>query len=132
MASHRESQTSPSNRVPLLVSFLGLLIVILPLIYLPSSSGALAFPVLIMKFLGIVVGVGVASTGLDSYRTGNLQPAMVTGSAVIGLLSVGIIGGLIETSGGPLIPIWLWVLSAVLTIGAAIILTTRLLGKTAQ
>ena len=45
---------------------------------------------------------------------------------------VGIIGGLIETSGRPLIPIWLWVLSAVFAIGVAVILTTRFLGKTAQ
>lgn len=129
MAPHRESHSIPFVFVPLLVVLLGVFIGILPLIFLPSSSGALVFPVLIMKSLGVMVGVGVAGTGLYSYRSGNPQPAMVTGSAVIGLLIVGIIGGFIETSSGYLTPIWLWVLSAILVITLAVILPTRFLSR---
>lgn len=132
MVSHRESPTIPSELVPLLVLCLGVLIAILPLIFLPSSSGALIFPVLIMKFLGVMVGVSVAGTGLYSYRTGNHQTAMITGLSVIGLLIVGIIGGFIETSSGYLIPIGLWMLSTTSVIVLAVILTTRFLGGMAH
>lgn len=129
MSSRTESRTASLDQIPILVSLLGLLIAVLPLLLLPSSSGALLFPVLIMKFLGVVVGVGVAGTGFYSHRTGNLRPALFTGSAVVGLLVVGIVGGLVEWTGGPLVPIWLWILSAVFAMGIAVAVANSLFNK---
>ncbi|WP_373189280.1 hypothetical protein [Halolamina sp.] len=130
MESHRQSKSTPSKGLPFLVSLLGLLIAVLPLIYLPTSSGPVAFAILMMKAIGVIIGLGVVGVGLYSYRTGNPQPAMATGLAVIGLLIVGIIGGLIETTGGPLVPIWVWALSALLVVGTVRIVTNRFLAKT--
>ncbi len=115
----------------LLVSALGILIVILPLIYLPSPGGALAFPVLIMKGTGIVVGLGVVSIGLHSYRTGDPRPAVATGLTVIGLVTTGVLGGLVETTGGGfLVPIWMWFLASILVIGIAFLVAYRFVDET--
>lgn len=113
------------NRLALLVSALGLLVAVLPIVYLPSSSGGVGFAVLVMKGIGVAVGLAVVGVGLYSYRTGNLRPAVATGSTVVGLVVVGAIGGFVETTGGPLIPIWVWFLSAVLVIGVAFGATYR-------
>lgn len=130
MESHSQPKSIPLKGLPFLVSLLGLLIAVLPLVYLPTSSGPVAFAILMMKAIGVLVGLGVVGVGLYSYRTGNSQPAMATGLAVIGLVVVGVIGGLIETTGGPLVPIWVWAISALLVVGLAIIVTTRFLGET--
>lgn len=120
----------PANRPALLVSLLGLLVAVLPLMYLPGSSGPVAFAVLVMKAIGVVVGLGVVGVGLYSYRTGNPRPAMATGSAVVGLVAVGSIGGFVETTSGTLIPIWVWALSAVVVAGTAVVVTNRVLDET--
>lgn len=130
MESDRKIEPVFSRGLPALVALLGLLVAVLPLLYLPSSSGPVAFAVLVMKAIGVVVGLGVIGVGLYSYRTGNPQPAMATGSAVVGLVVVGIVGGFVETTGGRLVPIWVWALSAVSVVVIAVVLTNRFLGDT--
>lgn len=112
------------DRLPLLVSALGVLVAVLPVAYLPSSSGALVFVVLVAKGIGVTTGLGVICVGLYSYRTGDPRPAAATGLMVVGLIGVGVIGGLVERV-GPLVPIWVWLSSAVLVVVGALTLTYR-------
>lgn len=113
------------DRLPLLVSALGVLVVVFPVAYLPSSSGAVAVVVLAAKGIGVAAGLAVVGVGLYSYRTGDHRPAAVAGSVVVGLVVVGAIGGLVESVSGRFVPIWVWFSSAVLVVGAAPILTYR-------
>lgn len=89
--------------------------------YLPSSSGGLAFVVLVVKGIGVTTGLWVVCVGLYSYRTGDPQPAAVAGSVVVGL----VVGGLVESVSGRFVPIWVWFSSVMLVVGAAPILTYR-------
>lgn len=119
------------TRIPLAVIVLGILVAVLPLLFLPESSGPVAFAIRLMQGIAVLVGVGVVGTGFYSYRTGNPRPAVATALTILGLVLVGAIGGLVETSGGPLIPVWAWVVSAVL-VGAFAITTTNRVVKRRQ
>lgn len=125
MGRERTAKGILPDRLPLLVSALGVLVAVLPVAYLPSSSGALAFVMLVAKGISVTTGLGVVCVGLYSYRTGDPRPAAVAGSMVVGLIVVGVVGGLVESVSGHFIPIWGWFSSAVLVVGAAPILTYR-------
>lgn len=112
-------------RLPLLVSALGVLVAVLPVASLPSSSGALAFVMVLAKGIGVTTGLGVVCVGLYSYRTGDPRPATAAGSVVVGLVVVGVVGGLVESVSGRFVPIWAWFSSVVIVIGATPILTYR-------
>lgn len=116
---------SPDSRIIILVVILGVLVAVLPLMFLPKSSGPVAFAVRLMQGIAGVVGLCVIGAGFYSYRTGNLRPGVATGLTVIGLILVGALGGIVETSGGPLIPIWAWFMSAILVIAFAVVTTNR-------
>ncbi|WP_336345082.1 hypothetical protein [Halalkalicoccus ordinarius] len=113
------------DRLPFLVSALGVLVAVLPVAYLPSSSGALAFVMLVAKGIAVTTGLGVVVVGLYSYRTGDSRPAAVAGSVVGGLVVVGVVGGLVESASGRFVPIWVWFSSVVLVVGATPILIYR-------
>jgi hypothetical protein len=83
----------------------------LPLVVLPESSGPIAFVVDLLQTVAVVVGLSVVAAGLYSYRTGNPRSAVAAGLIVVGLTVAGALGGLVETSGGPLVPIWVWMVS---------------------
>ena len=119
---------STGDRRALPVVLLGILIAIVPLILAPSPGGGgpITFVVRLMQAIAVLVSLGVVATGVYSYRTGNLRPAVAAATTIIGLLIVGVVGGLIETTGGPLIPIWVWVLAAVVAISASLAVTYRL------
>ena len=114
-----------SNRLPFIVSALGVLIALVPVISLPSSSGAVAFAVLAIKGIGILVGLGVVGVGIHSYHTGDRRLAAVTGVTVLGLFVVGVVGGLIEATTDLLVPIRAWFSSAILVIGLAYTMVAR-------
>lgn len=117
------------NRFALSIVVLGLALAVLPLVLLPESSGPVAFALTMMQGIAIVVGLGVGTIGLYSYRTGNLRPALATGLSVIGLGVVGAVGAYVEMTGGPLIPIWVWLLSAMLIIGIVLMMTYRVMDQ---
>lgn len=118
-------ENSLLNQLPLLVSGLGILVAVLPVVLLPSSSGAVAFVVLVTKGIGVTAGLGVVGVGLYSSRTGDHRPAAATGLVVIASVVVGVIGGLVEVTSGLLVPIWVWFSSAMLAVGVAVVLTYR-------
>lgn len=123
---------SSDNRISLAVVALGILVAVLPLLLLPESSGPVAFAIKLMQAIAVIVGLGVVGAGFYSYRTENLRPAVATGLIVIGLLLLGALGGIVETSGGPLIPIWAWFVSVILVIAFAIVTTNRVVNGRQQ
>lgn len=109
---------SARERRALPVIVLGILVVVVPVLLVPSpgDGGPITFEVRLMQAIAAVIGLAVAATGVYSYRTGNLGPAMAAGTTVAGLVMVGIVGGVIGTAGGPLVPIRAWALSATLVV----------------
>lgn len=130
MEQYRGSSSIPPTSLGLFIVVLGVLIVVLPLVFFPTSSGPVGFAVLMIKGIAIVIGLGVSVAGFYSYRTEKPRPAVATGLIVIGLVIVGLIGGWIETTGGPLIPIWAWALASILVIGLALAATSRYVDET--
>ena len=125
---HQSKQfLSTGDRRALPVVLLGTLIAIVPLILVPSpgDGGPITFGVRLLQAIAVLVGLGVGTTGVYSYRSGNLRPAVAAAMTIIGLLIVGVVGGLVETTGGPLIPIWVWILAAVVAISASLAVTHR-------
>ncbi|EMA55495.1 MULTISPECIES: hypothetical protein [Halococcus] len=120
--------SSNGDRRILPVIVLGVLVAIVPLfaIHPPSESRRIAVAVRVFQAISVAVGLGVISTGVYSYRTRNLQPAVTAATTVLGLVVVIVTGSLIELTGGPLIPIWGWVLAALLAIGIALAVTNRI------
>lgn len=95
MVSNRESESTTTRSLPILISLVGLLIAFLPPIYLPSYTGPAGLAFLMIEISGVITGLGVFSIGVYSYRTGNRRPAKATGLAIIGLVIMGITGGFI-------------------------------------
>lgn len=108
MKERAEKGPSTRDRRALPVVVLGLLVSIVPVLLVPSpgSGGPITFAVRLMQAIAVLAGLGVVATGIYSYWTGNLRPAVTTGATVIGLVLVGVVGGFVEMTGGPLIPIW--------------------------
>lgn len=128
-----QAKPSPSvkDRRALPVVVLGILVAFVPFLLVPSpgSGGPITFAVRFMQTIAALVGVGVVGSGIYSYRTGNLRPAATAGSTVVGLILVGGIGGIVEMTGGPLIPIWIWALAALFVIGISLVVTHRLVDR---
>lgn len=122
---------SADTRIPLAVIALGILVAVLPLFLLPESSGPVAFAISVLQGLAVLAGFGVVGAGLYSYRTGNPRPAVATALTLLGFALIGAVGALVETSGGPLIPIWAWVVSAIL-VGILATATTNRVTKRGQ
>lgn len=108
-----------------LVVALGVLVAVLPLVSLPESSGPMAFLISAVQVVAGVVGVAVAIAGVYSYRTGNPQAAVAAGLMIVGFVTVGAVGGLVETSGGPLVPIWVWMVSILVVVLGSLAVSER-------
>ncbi|EJN60013.1 hypothetical protein HSB1_21710 [Halogranum salarium B-1] len=108
-----------------LVVVLGVLVAVLPLVSLPESSGPMAFLISAVQVVAGVVGVAVAIAGVYSYRTGNPQAAVAAGLMIVGFVAVGAVGGLVETSGGPLVPIWVWMVSILVVVLGSLAVSDR-------
>lgn len=126
------SKLVPTNgdrrAIPVIV--LGIFVALLPFLFLPSpgDGGPITFVVRLMQGIALLAGIGVIYSGYYSYRTRNLRPAIAVGSSIIGLVVVGAVGGYVETSGGPLIPIWVWFLAAIVVIGISFWISYQFVG----
>lgn len=126
-----ENQTklgpSTGDRRALLVVVFGILVATIPFVLVPPSSPGdpVAFAVLLVQVIVAVVGLGVAATGVYSYRTGDLRPAIAATTTIVGLVIVGAVGGLVEMAGGPLVPIWVWLLATVTVVIISLTVTYR-------
>ncbi|WP_265111847.1 hypothetical protein [Halosolutus halophilus] len=127
MERHVKRFLSTGDHRALPVVVMGILVAIAPFLLIPSpgDGGPITFAVRLMQVIAAVLGLAVAVTGIYSYRTGNLRPAMVTATTIFGLTIVGVVGGLVEMTGGPLIPIWAWLLAAALVLPASLAVTYR-------
>jgi hypothetical protein len=54
---------------------------------------------------------------------------MTAATTVTGLVLVIAIGALVETSGGPLIPLWAWLVAGALAVGVALVVTNRFVAE---
>lgn len=109
---------STESRRALPVIALGMLVVFVPFIIspFPGSGGPITVAIRVIQAIASVVGLGLVAVGLYSYRTGNLRPAGVAVTPVVGVLIVGIAGGVIEMTSGQLVPIWAWFSATILVI----------------
>ena len=118
------------TRYALLVVALGVAVVVAPLVLRPSpGSGPIGFAVRSMQAIVAVVGLGVAATGVYSYRTGDPRPAVAAGTSIVALTVVGTIRGAVEMAGGPLVPVWVWVVAASAAVLASVAVTNRVAGE---
>lgn len=131
MAEQAKPRPSAQDRRALPVVVLGILVASVPFLLVPSpgSGGPITFAVRLVQTIAALVGVGVVASGIYSYRTGNLRPAATAGSTVVGLILVGGTGGIVETTGGLLIPIWVWALAALSVVGVSLVVTDRLVDR---
>lgn len=121
---------SPGGRYVLPVVTLGVAVVVAPLVLVPSpGSGPIGFAVRSMQAIVAAVGLGVAATGVYSYRTGDPRPAVAAGTSIIALTVVGTIGGAVEMAGGPLVPTWVWVVAASVAVLVSVAATNRVAGE---
>ena len=123
--------SSAGDRRALPVVVLGLLVGIVPSLTVrpPDGGGPVVVGVYALWVIAGVVGLGTVAAGLRSYRTGDFRPAMTAATTVTGLIAVIAIGGLVETSGGPLIPLWAWLAAGALAVGVALAVTNRFVGE---
>ena len=128
MQQHVESNQPANDRRAIPVVLLGVLVAVVPvlLVPFPGDGGPITFVVRIMQGIAVIIGIGVVGVGYHSYRTGDLRLSLAVGSSILGLTLVGVIGGLVETSGGPLIPRWVWLLAAIVVVGLSVALAYRL------
>ena len=124
MATNGGTRSVTVDQISVSVAVLGLLVALFPIVYLglPREIHELTFPVLFMQFTGVIVGLAVIWAGYYSKKSGDILPALGSGLFIIGLVLVGVIGALVETLGGPLVPIWVWGVSALAVGGIAVVL----------
>lgn len=101
----------------------GVLIAVLPavLLHSPGDEGPVGFAVMVGQALMVLVGAGVVGIGVHSYRSGNLEPAAATYVAILEISVIGVVGAQIETTGGPLVPVWVWLLLLVVSLAVAVL-----------
>lgn len=126
----RLSASNGDRRLLPVIGF-GLLVAIVPLVAIhpPRDSERIAVAVRVFQAIAMVVGLGVSATGVYAYRTRTPRPAVTAATTVLGLVAVVVSGSLIEVTGGPLIPIWGWVLAALLAVGIALPVANRISGR---
>lgn len=111
----------------------GGLVIVLPFVYFggPGSldDGPVRFAVLVMESILVGVGVGIIATGRYSQRTGDPGPAIWAVATLCNLAVLGAISAAVEMSGGPLVPIPVWFVAALLAIGVAVWMTNRILDR---
>ena len=127
MLSHAKRFLSTGDRRALPAVVIGVLVAITPLLLLPApgDGGPITFAVRLMQVIAASIGLAVAATGVYSYRTRDLRPAMVATTTIVGLVIVGVVGGLVEITGGLLVPVWAWLLAATLVILGSLAVTYR-------
>lgn len=124
----RISRTSGEAWGPV-AAVVGVLVAVLPIVYLGPGGigvGPTRFAVLVMQVVMGVVGLGVVGAGVSSYRTGDPRLAVAAVTILVGLAVVGGVGAYVEMTGGPLVPIPVWVSAGLLAIGVAIGVTSLL------
>lgn len=127
MDNRTRPATPTGDRRALPVSVLGLLAAIAPIILfpVPGDGGPITFGVRLVQAIAGVVGLGVAVTGVYSYRTGDLRPAIAATATIVGLAIVGAVGSYVETTGGPLAPVWVWLLATITVVSISFVATYR-------
>ena len=130
MHRHENTHGRANDRRALLVVGLGLLVAVAPFLLVPApgDGGPITFVVRLAQVVAVLVGLGVAGTGYRAYRTGDLRPAAAIGLSVVALTLVGAVGGLFETSGGPLISIPAWLLAGIVAVGLSVWAAYRFVG----
>lgn len=120
---HAEQIQPADDRRAIPVVVLGILVAVVPflLVPFPGDGGPITFAVRLMQGIAVVVGVGVMVAGYHSYRTGDLRPSVAAASSILGLTLFGVVGGIVETTGGPFVPVGVWLLSAILVVGLSVI-----------
>lgn len=118
------------DRWPLILSVAGVLIAAVPVIVLhsPSDRGGIGFAMLVVQVITTVVGLSVVGVGYYSYRTQRFRPAIRVSLLLVCLGIVGIVGAQVETTGGPLVPIWAWGLAIAVSWAVAAVATKRFEG----
>ncbi|MFB6174268.1 MAG: hypothetical protein ABEI39_06460 [Halobacteriales archaeon] len=126
---HRTGATGRDRRA-LPVVVLGVLVAVVPVVLLlsPGDGGPVTVAVRLLQAVGALAGHLVAAAGAYSYWTGDLRPAAAAGTATVGLVAVGAVGALIETAGGPLVPIPAWLVAAAAVVVASLRLASRVGG----
>lgn len=93
---------SHGEPVGLLAVVVGVLVIVLPIVYLGPGGfgiGPIGFAVLMMEVVMGIVGLAILGTGIYSYRTGNPRPAIAAVTIICSLTIVGGIGAYIEMTG---------------------------------
>lgn len=114
------------GHAPHFVVILGILVGILPAVFLPQGAGPLAFVVLVMKIGASVIGLSITAIGVQCYRTKNTRLAVVTGLTIIGWIVLGAVARFHNESNMSLVPVWVWWLAVILVFGLAYQLTSRI------
>ncbi|AQL44610.1 hypothetical protein BV210_17710 (plasmid) [Halorientalis sp. IM1011] len=122
----RISKSTSGTFWGLLAVVVGILVIVLPIHFLGlaffESGPIAAFVIMVEVVLGLV-GLGIAGTGIYSYRTGNQSPAIAAIAMICSLTIVFRIIWYIEIHLYGLVPIWLWVSIGLLTLTASLWLT---------
>ncbi|PSP85092.1 hypothetical protein BRC83_04070 [Halobacteriales archaeon QS_1_68_17] len=115
------------DRRPLPLVLVGVLLAVVPAValYSPADRGPVGVAVLVVQALALVVGLSVAGVGYYSARTGNPAPALWVAVALAWLAVLGVAGALVETRGGPLVPIPVWVVGVLAGLAVATLATRR-------
>lgn len=131
------SEPAPFRAEPAAVAavLVGVVIMAVPFLLLPlpehpGGGGPINFAVLMMYGILGTLGLLVAALGVYAAHTGNAHPAVTAVTTVSGWAILGGIGWVIETSGGPLIPIWAWVLAVVGVSLIGHLVANRTVGRT--
>ena len=107
---------------------IGGIIAVSPLMLLgiPDGGGPVGFAAVVIQATTLVIGAGIAGIGYYSYKREDIRLAVGTYLAVLFISVSAVVGAQIEMSGGPLIPIWIWALTVVVSVVASIILSRNI------
>ena len=120
---------SSQNSVPAIVVVLGVLVAIIPAIFLQQPSGPTGFLVLLLKALAATVGLSIIIIGVYSHRSNNPRLAMATLFSVVGLVSLGALARTYNESNMSFIPVWVWGILVVVILISSAKLSSLIIGS---